>query len=294
MLWRQTGRPAAPGVAVPRTRHDGCPPARHLLPLLLFLTTPSPALAQIDFPALTGRVVDAADILETETERQLARQLEAHEAETTNQVVVVTLSSLQGQTIERFGQALGNHWGIGQAGRDNGVLLIVAMRDRKVRIEVGKGLERDLTDSLAQAIIEDEITPEFKRGHFEAGLYAGVDGILRAIEGSYEAPRRWNPLWILIFNPIVFILLGIASLGFLQFLFLCLVRGTNLPWAERPRWQENDEGYGRNLWSRVGSRGNRAGGSVHSYGTDYGGLSGGSSLGGGGGRFGGGGASGSW
>ena len=98
--------------------------AAPLLPLLLALAA-GPALAAPEFPALTGRVVDGANLLTAEAEARLARQLESHETETSNQVVVVTLPSLQGYTIERFGVELGRHWQIGQAEHDNGALLIV-------------------------------------------------------------------------------------------------------------------------------------------------------------------------
>ena len=125
--------------------------------LAAFTALASPSPDQPVFPELTGRVVDQADVLRSSTEQAIAEQLRAHEAETTNQVVVVTLRSLQGQTIEDFGHELGLHWRIGQAGRDNGVLLIVAPNEREVRIEVGRGLEGTLTDRLAGTIIDSEI-----------------------------------------------------------------------------------------------------------------------------------------
>ena len=286
MLWRYLGRPAAQGAAVPRTQADGGGPARYLLPLLLLLVTPVPALAQIEFPALTGRVVDEAGILSQAAQRRLTEQLAEHEAETTNQVVVVTLPTLQGQTIERYGRALGNLWGIGQAGRDNGVLLIVAMRERTVRIEVGKGLESALSDHLAKIIIETEITPQFKRGAFEAGVGDGTTAILQALRGNYEAPSKVFDGFSMV-NPAVAVFLGFIVLIFFFTFFLSHKHAHQQPETRRRYqhvdedgrvWTFNSDGYGR-----------------RTFGAGFGG-SGGSSGGfsGGGGSFGGGGASGSW
>lgn len=152
------------------------------------------AMAQPDFPRLTGRVVDDAGVLRSSTEQAISDQLEAHEAATTNQVVVVTVRSLEGLTIAEFGRRLGNYWGVGLAGQDNGVLLIVAPNEREVRIEVGGGLEGTLRDSLARTIIETEIIPSFRRGDLEGGVRAGTDAILAALEGSYEVPARSRPV----------------------------------------------------------------------------------------------------
>src|SRR3546814_1314923 len=111
------------------------------------------ALAALEFPRLTSRVVDNADLLSAEQERRLVAQLRSHEEASSNQLVVVTLPSLQGTAIDDFGYKLGRHWGIGQQGREEGVLLIVAPNERKVRIEVGYGLEGDLRDATANAKI---------------------------------------------------------------------------------------------------------------------------------------------
>jgi len=124
------------------------------------------AALALDFPALTGRVVDNANLLSAQQESRLTQQLASHEEATSNQVVVVTLPSLQGTSIDDFGYQLGRHWGIGQAGRDNGVLLIVAPNERKVRIEVGYGLEGDLPDAIARAIIDQNILPAFRRNDY--------------------------------------------------------------------------------------------------------------------------------
>lgn len=285
MLWRHLGRPAARGAGEFRTREDRFRPAGLLVPLLL-LILPLPALAQTDFPALTGRVVDQADLLSETAERRLTAQLEAHEAETTNQVVVVTLPSLQGQTIERFGRALGNHWGIGQAGRDNGVLLIVAMRERKVRIEVGTGLEGVLSDHLAKIIIENEITPNFKRGAFEAGVSGGTTAILQALHGSYEAPSKFFGGFSLV-NPAVGLFLGFIVLIFFFTFFLSHKHAHQKP-QRRRRYRHVDEDGRVWTFAEDGFGRRKLGGGFGGSGGGGGGFTGG------GGSFGGGGASGSW
>jgi uncharacterized protein len=166
-----------------------CAPDHGWLLLLLWLCTGN-ALAALDFPSLTGRVVDNAGLLPEGVQQQLQQQLEQHEQETSNQLVVVTLPSLQGYAIDDYGYQLGRHWGIGQAGRDNGVLLIVAPNERQVRIEVGYGLEGVLTDARSHAIIQDVILPEFRDNHYEAGIVKGVDAILGTLQGTYEPVAR--------------------------------------------------------------------------------------------------------
>lgn len=144
-------------------------------------------LAAPPFPALTGRVVDEAGILSPQAEAEINAQLSAHEQSTSNQVVVVTLKSLQGYDIADYANRLFRHWGIGQKGRNNGVLLIIAPNERKMRIEVGYGLEGALTDAESFSIIEREIKPPFRQGNYEQGIRAGVAAILAAINGEYQA-----------------------------------------------------------------------------------------------------------
>jgi uncharacterized protein len=138
------------------------------------------------FPSLTGRVVDGANLLPSVVERQLTQQLKAYEDKTTNQVVVVTLKTLQGYEIADYSYQLGRHWGIGQAGQDNGVLLVVAPKERKVRIEVGYGLEGTLTDALSKQIIDYEIIPRFKQKDYAGGIEAGTHAILGVLGGTYD------------------------------------------------------------------------------------------------------------
>jgi uncharacterized protein len=144
-----------------------------------------PALA-LDFPALSGRVVDEANILDSQTRAALTEKLAALEAKTTDQLVVVTLKSLQGTSIEDFGVQLGRHWQIGQKDKNNGVLLIVAPNERKVRLEVGYGLEGALTDAVSRLIIENAITPRFRTGDFAGGITRGVDDITSVLSGDAE------------------------------------------------------------------------------------------------------------
>src|SRR5690606_25321026 len=141
--------------------------------------------AQIEFPALTGRVVDTADLIDAPTEQELTARLAAHEEASTNQVVVVTLPNLQGNEIEDFGYQLGRAWGIGQQDKDNGVLLIVAEEERKVRIEVGYGLEGELTDAISANIIQSVILPRFREGRFNEGIQAGTYAIIEALGNRY-------------------------------------------------------------------------------------------------------------
>jgi len=153
--------------------------------ILLLLILASPALAsEPKFPALTGRVVDDAAVLSASTKSQLTDMLADHERASGEQVVVVTLPSLQGYTIEDFGYQLGRHWGIGQKGKNNGVLLIVAPREHRVRIEVGYGLEGELTDAICATIIQNYILPSFKRGDSNAGVLAGTTSILSVLGGN--------------------------------------------------------------------------------------------------------------
>lgn len=156
--------------------------------LLSFITTF--VIAEPTFPELTGRVVDNASLLSSSQEQALTKLLQEHEEKTTNQVVVVTLPSLQGYTIEEYGYQLGRHWGIGQKGKDNGVLLIVAPNERKVRIEVGYGLEGVLTDKIAHDIIQDKILPFFKQKNYSKGIEFGTYQILYALKGEYQISKK--------------------------------------------------------------------------------------------------------
>ncbi len=144
----------------------------------------------ITFPKLTGRIVDEADILSSATKAELNTLLKNAEQNSTNQVVVVTLKSLQGNDIARYGYQLGRHWGIGQKKSNNGVLLIVAPNERRVRIEVGYGLEGTLTDALSSVIIQNDILPYFRKGDYDRGVLNGVKAILSVLKGTYRKNHK--------------------------------------------------------------------------------------------------------
>lgn len=160
--------------------------------LLVCLLVILPVAAAPQFPKLSGRVVDEAHMLDPAQRQQLAAQLQAHENATGNQLVVVTLPDLGGYDIETYGYQLGREWGIGQEGEDNGVLLIVAKEERKVRIEVGYGLEGTLTDAISANIIHSVILPQFRRGDFAGGIEQGVAAIIDALGGQYQMRQRGN------------------------------------------------------------------------------------------------------
>lgn len=239
--------------------------------LALAWTVAAPAdggrAADISFPPLTGRVVDQAGILSAQVERKLDQDLAAHETATRQQVVVATVSSLQGHDIADYGYQLGRAWGIGEKDKNTGAILLVAPTEREVRIEVGYGLEGTLTDALSRAIIEQRIIPEFRAGRMEAGVVAGAEAILGTLRGdapvqpvNRRVDRRDDPGEI---PPIVLIVIFI--------IFLLLTRG------RRRRYLPGVMLGGPSIW-----RGGRGGGF------------GGGGFSGGGGSFGGGGASGKW
>jgi uncharacterized protein len=251
-----------------------------LLTLILLLIFALPALAAgPKFPPLTGRVVDDADILTASIQSQLTDMLAAHEHATGQQIVVVTLASLQGYTIEDYGYQLGRYWGIGQKGKNTGAMLIVAPKEHKVRIEVGYGLEGTLTDAISRTIIENDILPAFKRGDYNAGVMAGTKSILNVLGGN--SPDTGEPVSstpAVPYQPPEAVQIAIV-LGF--FLFPLLVFSV-IVFAMISSVGNESRYRGSDGWSSGG--GGFGGGSSD----DGGGFSGG------GGSFGGGGASGSW
>jgi len=227
----------------------------------LLCCLPMLVCAEIKFPPLTGRVVDNADMLSAAEEQQLTELLAAHEKRTTNQVVVLTLDNLEGYEIEEYGYQLGRKWGIGQKDKNNGAVLIVAKKERKVRIEVGYGLEGVLTDAMSSIIIQNEIVPQFRQGKFSNGIIQGTTAIVKLLEGEYQPPpeaskKKGSNNWVLLLFFIIWVV----------FIFL----------------------------PRIGGRG--FGGGYYGGGFGGGGFGGGGGggFGGGGGGFGGGGASGNW
>jgi uncharacterized protein len=214
-------------------------------------------------------------MLSQATRQGLEERLAAFERQTSNQILVATFPDLQGETIEEFSIRLAEKWKAGQKGRDNGVILVISKNDRKLRIEVGYGLEGPLPDALGKTIIQKEIMPHFKGGNFDAGVLAGVEAILKATAGEYRGAEDTQflqiPLWV------------ILLLGFL-FFFVILPRlraATGLSGRGR---------YGGSPWIGSGASGSSSGGGGSSWGSS----SGGGGFSSGGGSFGGGGASGSW
>jgi uncharacterized protein len=152
-----------------------------VLALLVLVGTAGGALAQPKFPPLTGRVVDDAQLLSPAAEQKLTGELADLEAKTGRQLVVATLPDLQGYEIEEYGYQLGRAWGIGSKDRNDGALLIVAPSERKVRVEVGYGLEGVLTDALSSVIIQSAILPKFRAGDMEGGVVAGTEAIIQQL-----------------------------------------------------------------------------------------------------------------
>lgn len=148
------------------------------------------AAQTLDFPQLTGRVVDEAGLLDESQRAALTQTLADLEAKSTDQLVVVTLRSLRGASIEDYGYRLGRAWQIGQKDKNNGVLLIVAPNERKVRIEVGYGLEGTLTDAISKFIIENSILPRFKAGDFPGGIRRGTEDIVQVLGGDAEEYKQ--------------------------------------------------------------------------------------------------------
>lgn len=157
--------------------------------LLLALLVASPAAAQ-EFPKLTGRVVDNADLLTPADEAALTGKLQALEQASSRQLVVATIPDLQGYPIEDYGYRLGRTWGIGQSEANNGTILLVAPNERKVRIEVGYGLEPILTDALSALIIQNTILPRFKAGDYPGGINAGADEIIKQLQAPPELAEQ--------------------------------------------------------------------------------------------------------
>ena len=163
--------------------------------LFLFLLACLAACAALaaEVPYLSGRVVDNAEILGKETKQALTAQLKAHEQETGNQVAVLTVRSLEGESVESYAEQVFNAWKLGHKGKDNGVLVLVAPNERRMRIEVGYGLEGTLTDVAASRIIRNVMTPRFKEGNFDAGVMEGVSAVIGQLAGTAAAPADAPP-----------------------------------------------------------------------------------------------------
>ena len=246
----------------------------------------SPAHAQ-SFPPLSGRVVDAANIIPDNQEPAMVAKLAALEAITKRQLVVATVPDLQGYPIEDYGYRLGRAWGIGEKDRNTGLILIVAPNERRVRVEVGYGLEPVVTDALSGRIIRDQITPRFKAGDMPGGINAGMDALIKQMQlppdeaakvlaQAQQQSRHQNsgiPLSTIIFWLII-----------LFFVVLPIIRSS----------VRGGRRYGSGVGPVVIWGGNDWGGGSGGSSWGGGGFGGGGGFSGGGGSFGGGGASGGW
>lgn len=256
--------------------------------LLLACVLPTIGRAEPAIPPLTGRVVDNAHVLNSSTIEALTRRLESFERQTSSQIVVVTLHGLDGYSVEDWGLALLRGWGIGQKGRNNGVVLLVAPNDRQVRIEVGYGLEGALPDATAYRIIQREIIPHFKVGDIGGGVTAGINAIIAAVNGTYGPVSQASNSKLA--TLAVFALVGLVII----LLVIWIVRS-----GRERRWDPEKQRY---VWywptPDPASPSSRSSDSSPS-GLTWGSSSSGSSFGGGGfsgrgGSGGGGGASGRW
>jgi uncharacterized protein len=156
--------------------------------LALALLVPGVAISSAaDVPFLTGRVVDNAEIISPPVREGLERTLKDYESATTHQIVVLTIPTLGGESIEDFSQRVFDDWKLGSKGKDNGVLVVVAPQERRMRIHVGYGLEGALTDVAASRIIRNVMTPRFKENKYDQGIKEGIDAVIAQIEGRPEA-----------------------------------------------------------------------------------------------------------
>jgi len=174
--------------------------------------------AQANFPELSGRVVDNAKLFSQNQKDKLTKILQEHEKTTSNQIVVVTLNSLNGYDIADYGYQLGRYWEIGQGKKNNGVLLIVSLKEKKIRIEVGYGLEGALTDKISHEIIEYIIKPKFRQNNYFEGVYQAVNAIIDTIKGEYKAENYNIPSdekinWFFLYFAIIFVSPILASFG---------------------------------------------------------------------------------
>jgi uncharacterized protein len=247
--------------------------------LLVLLAVPGAAALRIP-PPPDHRVNDYAGALTPAERDRLEQTLIAREATSRNQVVVAIFRSLEGESLEDYSIRLAQAWRIGQKGLDNGVIFLVFLDDRKMRIEVGYGLEGSLTDAISSSILRDVVAPRFRAGQIADGIGAGLDAIDRAIAGTYVRPpdagkgrRQGDVGWR-----------ELLALLFVFFLIVALVTNRMQQAALRRRgWTGGSAGWGGPF---VGGGGFGGGG--------WGGGGGGGGFSGGGGGFGGGGSSGSW
>ncbi len=252
------------------------------------------ALAAPNYPELTGQIVDNANILSPDDRAAISAELQALEGKSTDQVAVVTVKSLEGYAIEDYGIGLARKWQIGQKGKDNGIVLIVAPNERKVRIEVGRRLEPVMTDTMSKIIITNAMLPKFRRGDYPGGIRDGVRDIKDVLLGDADAVTeraKGGPTGKSYSISLIHLLVFAAIIALI---FWQMKKAAD---AQR-QWEQNLSPDERRRLQRERQR-NRGGNVVvipGGSGDWGGGWSGGSGGGwsGGGGSFGGGGASGDW
>jgi uncharacterized protein len=252
--------------------------------LFLLVCVWAPAQAQTFPKPNNTRVVDAANLIAPADESALDAKLAAYEKETGRQMVVATIPSLEGYPIEDYGYRLGRTWGIGSKEKDDGTLLIVAPNDRKVRIEVGYGLEPIMTDAYSSVIINTQILPRFKAGDFTGGITAGTDAMIAQLKLTpEEAAARLKAAETTSDG-------NGGGIPFALIFWLIVLFFIILPAFRRGKRGRKHRGSGPIVIWGPGDWGGGSGGG-------WGGGSGGGGFGGfsgGGGSFGGGGSSGSW
>lgn len=282
--------------------------------IVLALASILPAL---DVPKLERRVTDQAGVLSAEQTAELEAKLADLESTDSTQIAVLIIPSLEGEPLEDYSERVATAWKLGQKGRDNGALLLVALKERRLRIEVGYGLEPTLTDARSRRIIEDEILPGFRQSDYFGGIYAGITAMIQVVRGTYQpsarpraergqSPRRPFDWLIIALFPLLWILNltgkwggGILGAGAGMYLAHALV-GTLIPMfvggavglllgaVLGGAVRAASRAPGRSRWGGFGGPFYGGGGGFSGGGFSGGGFSGG------GGSFGGGGASGRW
>ena len=254
-----------------------------MLALIILVLASGSAMA-LDVPPLRGRVNDYAGVMGQEQVRGLEARLARFEQETGHQVAVLTIPTLEGEDIEGFGIRVAESWKIGKKGFDNGVILVVAVKDRRLRLEVGYGLEGVLPDAIANRIISDYIVPRFRAQDYAGGIIAGMDAVLKVIrnEPLPESARKRGTGQGSGVHSIAMLIITLALFALMAFASSANRRSNNM-WGAR----------GRRHGPFILGPGGFGGGGYRGGGF-FGGGSGGDGFSGGGGGFGGGGASGSW
>lgn len=174
-------------------------------------------VAALEVPKATGYVNDRAGLISSSTELKIENFLRGFEGSDSTQLVILTVESLEGEALEEYSLKVAENWKLGQKDKDNGALLLIAKQERKIRIEVGYGLEGKLTDLLTGRIIDNEISPRFKAGDFEGGVVAGISAMAEAVRGEYTGTgttarkkkrNPWGSLALLLFLGPGLMLLG--------------------------------------------------------------------------------------